>query len=117
MLQSNTSRSDKKIHYVFIEYCCNCSNHAWNTKHDEAKYTFYFEKRKILSLCSLLSLLVKEDIEREIKGTVVLGNTILEPHLPRIEGGSRSKPQLLMRKIEPQLGAFEIIYRNRVQRA
>jgi hypothetical protein len=29
-----------------IETCQNCKTHAWNTRHDEAKYIEYFNKGK-----------------------------------------------------------------------
>ena len=58
---------------------------------------------------------VKHEIEREIKGAVVLGNTLIEqiPSDMRFDA-MESERQLLLRKIVPRLGAFEVVYQNQV---
>ena len=58
---------------------------------------------------------VKHEIEREIKGAVVLGNTLIEqiPSDTRFDA-MESERQLLLRKIVPRLGAFEVVYQNQV---
>ena len=32
--------------YVVVECCQNCSQHDWNTRHNEAKYKSFYEKSK-----------------------------------------------------------------------
>lgn len=38
----------QNIFLVEVEYCTNCALHNSSTRHDEAKYLFYFEQLKQL---------------------------------------------------------------------
>lgn len=35
-----------KVDYIVVECCQNCSEHKWNTRHNEGKYKDFFLKRK-----------------------------------------------------------------------
>jgi len=66
---------------VFIEFCHNCANHSWCTKHDEARYYNLFA-------------LIKSKIEEEFPSLTVYGNT----------------HPLSGRPMSPTLGAFEVSF-------
>ena len=38
MLLPQQAKIDLQQNIIVVECCTNCSTHAWNTRHDEAKY-------------------------------------------------------------------------------
>ena len=97
---------------VFIEYCMNCNIHSWCTNHEEAKYSHFFGLGiPFLELFYIISL-VKEGIENKFEGFVVHGNK--NPSSNFLGITRRINLSIAGKKMNPTLGAFEIVFRGYV---
>ena len=96
--------SQQKIFLVEVEFCKNCSLHSSNTRHDEAKYAFYFQQvKKIVEENSSNQIIVHAMIPPEdlVPSNMLEGdNTFLNKRTGALE-------------YFPNLGAFEV-YVNQV---
>ena len=85
-----------------VETCQNCKEHAWNTRHDEAKYIEFFKK-------------IAGAIIERIPNAVVMKNQIPQKYLPYdlynnlVPNDDESTPYFQQ---VPRIGAFEVSYKG-----
>lgn len=85
---------------VYIEHCQGCSSHSWCTKHDETKYSSYYEncKGKIVAICP------------EVQ---IVANQIPLAFKKKFSDDENSKPWE-GKFCFPRIGAFEIYFQDKI---
>ena len=99
-----------------IESCENCKNHQWNTRHDEAKYMDFFNRRKLYFLLTL-AYIVSTAISIRIPNAVVMRNQIPKSYVDYdlyCNLVANDNPELEVFKQIPRTGAFEVSYKGLV---
>jgi hypothetical protein len=88
---------------VFVVECCqNCKEHAWNTRHDEAKYQEYFQKIASAIIEKIPNAMVmKNQIPREYLSYDLYNNLI-----PNDDEDTPYFQQV------PRIGAFEVSFKG-----
>jgi hypothetical protein len=97
------AQQNKHSENIFVvETCQNCSEHRWNTRHDEAKYSEFFTKVAAIIVSRIPNAMVmknqipKSYLEFEIYNNLVMNLDEDMPYYQQV----------------PRTGAFEVSYRG-----
>ncbi|CAG9313168.1 unnamed protein product [Blepharisma stoltei] len=84
---------------VVIEHCKNCKAHDWCTKHEEAKYTSFYEKTRAEIESQCPEVIVHENYEHPMLRQILEASSKRSPF---------PKPSF------PRMGSFEVYFRGQV---
>ena len=84
---------------VYFEYCVSCSTHSWCTRHDESKYSSYFDR-------------CRSELLQHCSGVVAVANQIPLYFRKQFASSTVKAEPWAGKNTFPRIGAFEVYFRD-----